>query len=270
MTLPKHRALETALAAAREAAPLLHAGFRARPVAEHKSKVDLVTEYDRRSEALLVERLRAAFPDHRIVGEEGGAQGADAADLDRPVWYVDPLDGTVNFAHHLPWYAISIGLELGGEQQVAVVLAPESGWEVTAIAGEGAFLNGERIHVSSSQPLQKALCASGFPYEREPFDNVDNVRAVLHRAQAVRRMGTASLDLVAVACGWLDGYWEFTLKPWDISAGALLVQEAGGRVSLADGGTFSATDDSIVATNGLIHDELLAILKDAGQRPPRR
>lgn len=259
------RALEVALAASREAAELLREGFRADGLTiERKSAIDPVTEYDRRAEALLVGRLREAFPDHRLRGEEGGDQGADAADDERPIWYVDPLDGTVNFTHHIPWYAVSIGLELAGAGQVAVVLAVEQGWELTAIRGRGARRDGAATRVSGAAELVASLLATGFPYRREIDDNVARLSRALHRAQGIRRMGTASLDLAGVACGWLDGYWEPGLAPWDMSAGALLVTEAGGRVTAIDGGPYRSERPSIAATNGLIHDDLLATLSGEG------
>jgi myo-inositol-1(or 4)-monophosphatase len=263
------RALSVALAAAREAATLLREGFRADELTiEHKSAIDPVTEYDRRAEALLVGRLREAFPDHRLRGEEGGDQGADANDDERPIWYVDPLDGTVNFTHHIPWYAVSIGLEQGGQGQAALVLAVEQGWELTAIRGQGTRKDGKLARVSAAPRLVSSLLATGFPYRREIDDNVVRLSRALHRAQGIRRMGTASLDLAGVACGWLDGYWEPGLAPWDMSAGALLVQEAGGRVTAIDGGPFRAERASVLASNSLIHDDLLATLNASGTDEP--
>ncbi len=261
----RERALEVALGAAREAALLLREGFRCEELTiEHKSAIDPVTDYDRRAEALLVGRLRDAFPDHRLRGEEGGDQGADAADDERPIWYVDPLDGTVNFTHHIPWYAVSIGLERGGEGEVAVVLAVEQGWELTAIRGRGTKKDGAPARVSAAVELVASLLATGFPYRREIDDNIRRTSRVLHRAQGIRRMGTASLDLAGVACGWLDGYWEPGLSAWDMSAGALLVHEAGGRVTNLVGAPFRSERPSIAASNGLIHDALLATLSEKG------
>ncbi|MCK5799692.1 MAG: inositol monophosphatase [Deltaproteobacteria bacterium] len=264
----RHAALDAALAAAHEVAEVLREGFRRDDLEiEHKSDVDPVTEYDRRAEAIIVDRLRRAFPDHRLRGEEGGSYGADAADEARPLWYIDPLDGTVNYTHHIPWYAVSLGLEMAGLQEVALVLAVEQGWAMTALRGEGTLRDGAPVRVSQAKDLVSGLFATGFPYDRGSFDNVEELRAVLHGTQGIRRMGTASLDLAAVACAWIEGFWELGLKPWDMSAGALLVAEAGGRVTALDGEPFRSEVPSIVATNGALHDDLLAILRRVGTSP---
>ena len=255
----RERALGVALDAAREAAEVLQAGFRQTIVSSYKDGIELVTEYDRRCEDLIVGALRAAFPDHRIVGEESGHHGSDGEQV--PTWFVDPLDGTVNFAHHLPWYAVSIGLRWQGVLELGVVLAPEFDWELTAIHGGGTQLNGAEVRVSETNSASDALVATGFPYDRSHFDNVDHLRSVLHGVRGVRRMGTASLDCLAVACGWLDGYWEYALRPWDVCAGALLVAEAGGQVSSPDQTPFSLESGTILATNGKIHAGLATLLR---------
>jgi myo-inositol-1(or 4)-monophosphatase len=256
------RTLEVARRVAREAGELLRQGRQQGFAVAHKGEVDLVTEYDRHSEALVVEALSQAFPDHAVVGEEGTVVGA-AAEAGRPVWYVDPLDGTTNYAHRLPWYAVSIGLEVDGEPLVGAIRAPEMDWDLWAARGRGAHLGSTRLRVSSIPDLDRALVATGFPYDRRtsPDNNVRELDAVLRRCQGVRRIGVASLDCALVAWGCLDAYWEHKLKPWDVSAGALLVLEAGGRVTLPDGSPYRSTVGHLVASNGLVHDELVAVLQ---------
>jgi myo-inositol-1(or 4)-monophosphatase len=263
-----HRARDIALAASREAAELLREGFRSEPQTQKKGGVELVTEYDGRSEALLVAQIARAFPEHRVVGEELGQQGA--ADTAAPCWYVDPLDGTVNFAHHLPWYAISIGLEWKGRGLMGMVVAPELGWELIAIDGEGTWLNGQRVHVSQTETLQDAVVATGFPYRRDDFDNTAQLKAALARCRGLRRMGTASLDCLAVACGWMDAYWEFRLQPWDVSGGAICVREAGGTVSAVDGAPYRAGEGQILCSNGRIHRALQELLSPLPPPPEAR
>jgi myo-inositol-1(or 4)-monophosphatase len=266
--LDLQHALEVARDTARLAGELLRDGHRRSFVVENKGEVDLVTEHDRRSEALCVGRLSAAFPGHAIVGEEGAEvrPGGGAADH---TWFVDPLDGTTNFAHGLPLYAVSIGLEIEGEPCLGVVFAPELGWEFTGARGGGVRLNGAPVRVSSTPRLDGSLVATGFPYDRRTAEdnNLRELGRVLVKCQGVRRMGVASLDCAAVACGWLDGYWEFKLEPWDISAGALLVLEAGGRTSDLDGGRYSSRSGRIVASNGLVHEELLSALARGSSLP---
>jgi len=268
-----------ALQIARDAGALLLDGHRRELVVEHKGEVDLVTQVDLASERLVIDRLQRAFPGHRVIGEESGLHEADEAVGDgRPLWYVDPLDGTTNYAHRLPWYAVSLALELDGVAQVGVVLAPACDWEFSAIRGQGAHLNGEPLSVSRTTTARAALVATGFPYHRRRFDNVDNVRAVLESFQGLRRVGSAALDCAMVAAGWLDAYWEYTVRPWDIAAGALLAREAGGKVTAADGSPFRSGAGSILASNGqpALHERLAALVrgplpdpaKDDAQRPP--
>ncbi len=252
--------LQTARAAARAAADLL-AGARPSEVRGKSSPRDLVTEWDLRTEEairrVLLERERG-IP---ILGEEGGLGAADgqAGGLR---WLVDPIDGTVNFAHGLPIFAVSVGFEEAGCGVAGAVVAPALGWRFAAARGEGATLNGAAIGVSAIPTLGRAMLVTGFPYDRAlSADN--NFAAWEHmqrRAGAVRRLGAASLDLCFVAAGWLDGYWEIKLKPWDIAAGAVICAEAGGRVTAIDGGPFASDAGTVVASNGLIHDELVAEL----------
>lgn len=251
--------LQLARRAASEAGGLLKAAaFRSHRAGTKREGIDLVTEFDLRSERLIVDAIREAYPDDEILAEEGGEQGARSPRR----WLIDPLDGTTNFAHGLPFFAISIALEVDGVLEVGVVQAPALGWSFWATRGQGAFLNGRRIHVSRTPALEEALLATGFPYDRQTSErnNFAEFIALKKRAHGVRRVGAASLDLAMVAAGWLDGYWEMKLKPWDLAAGALLVTEAGGRVTSWAGGPFSPDSGEAVATNGLIHDALLAAL----------
>jgi myo-inositol-1(or 4)-monophosphatase len=259
-------ALAVALAAGREAADALRAGGgRIGEIRVKTSALDLVTEWDSRLEELLIERLRAAAPGVAFLGEETGAHGEERGAR----WIVDPIEGTVNFAHGLPLYGISIAYQADGLVQAGVVLAPAMGWEFAAVRGGGATRNGERLAVSTTDELKRALLVTGFPYDRatSPENNFREFVHLQRTAGAVRRLGAASLDLCFVASGWLDGYWEAKLKPWDAAAGALLVEEAGGRVTSREAGAFDLHRGEIVATNGRIHDALVHELAIAATRP---
>lgn len=231
---------------------------------------DLVTEWDRRTEDLIRGRLQALTPAVSLLGEEGGAwapaTGASPGQADR--WLIDPIDGTVNFAHGLPIFAVSIALERAGRPLAGAVYAPALGWELYGHRGGGAFMNGERLAVSQVPSLSRALLATGFPYDRatNPDNNFDRWEHFQRLAGACRRLGAASLDLALVARGAFDGYWENQLKPWDIAAGIVLVEEAGGRVTSFDGGPVSLSSGQAVASNGTIHDAILAELAVLEQR----
>jgi myo-inositol-1(or 4)-monophosphatase len=233
---------------------------------------DLVTEWDRRTEDLIRARLQALTPAVPLLGEEGGAWAPDAAAAASPGqadrWLIDPIDGTVNFAHGLPIFAVSIALERAGRPLAGAVYAPALGWELYGHRGGGAFMNGERMAVSQVPSLSRALLATGFPYDRatNPDNNFDRWEHFQRLAGACRRLGAASLDLALVARGAFDGYWENQLKPWDIAAGIVLVEEAGGRVSSFDGGPVSLSNGQTVASNGTIHDAILAELAVLEQR----
>ena len=247
------RYLDVAIAAAREGGSILMEEL-SRPVhISYKGDVDLVTQADRRSEDVVVARLRREFPDHAIVAEEGG--GRDAPSAFR--WHVDPLDGTTNFAHHFPQFAVSIGLEQAGELLVGVVFNPSSGELFSAARGQGARLNGQPIHVSLVDRLETSLLGTGFPtHKRTENPNIHFYWQFTLASHGIRRVGAAALDLCMVACGRLDGFWEFGLKSWDTAAGVLIVREAGGRVTDFESRPFAPGDHVCLATNGLIHEEV--------------
>lgn len=257
--------LDIVLPIAREAATLVLGGYRARPRAETKGEyTNLVTEFDRRSETLLRERLyerTGLF----VVGEEHGSDigspgGSDiGGDL---AFYVDPIDGTTNFVHGHPFYCVSIGLvERGAVPILGAVVAPSLHVEWTGALGVGAFRNGVECRVSEVERFENALLATGFPYDRRLADaNFEAFARIKRRCQAVRRCGSAALDLCLVADGTYDGYWERHLGPWDVAGGSALVRAAGGRVTGFGGGETSVLSGEIVASNGAIHGALVAEL----------
>ncbi len=251
--------LDTAIMAAKAAGALQ----RERLWLEHdiafKGESNLVTEVDTACEELIVGAIRGRYPDHDILAEE-----KDYILLNSSYkWIIDPLDGTTNYAHGFPWFGVSIALEVEGEVQAGVVYHPMMNDLFTAEKGKGAFLNGGRMHVSRRTPLKNCLLATGFPYDRtwDNENNFANFEKMQVAARAVRRAGAAALDLAYVAAGRLDGYWECKLKPWDVAAGMLLVEEAAGRVTNHRGEPYSVYDHRIVASNGLNHDEMIGVLK---------
>ncbi len=251
--------LITAERIARAAGVLLREAYHQPRQIEYKGEVDLVTPTDRASEELIVSSLHDAFPDHAILAEEGGTDGRDSP----LTWLVDPLDGTTNFAHAFPVFAVSMALRGPEGLLVGVVYDPLRDECFTAARGQGAHLNGQPIHVSACSTLDQALLATGFPYDRRTVadNNVTAFGTFIRRCQGIRRAGAAALDLSYVACGRLDGYWEMRLKPWDVSAGALIVREAGGKVTDYHGVEHEMLDGhNIVASNRLIHREMLSTL----------
>lgn len=227
---------------------------------EYKGDINLVTESDRMSEEMIVSRIRQVFPGHDIVTEESPV--IDNGSSFR--WIIDPLDGTTNFAHGYPVFCVSIALEFQGDVMVGVICHPMMDELFVAQRGRGAMLNGQKISVSSTADISRSLLATGFPYDiRETKqDNIANFTAMAKRAQAIRRPGAAALDLAYLAAGRFDGFWELKLAPWDTAAGCLLVTEAGGRVSDINGDPFRLTAPHLLASNGKIHEAMLAILKD--------
>ena len=251
--------LVVARGAAREAATLVRQGFRRHPAVEHKGAVDLVTQFDRDSETLLRARLGAAFP-FDIVGEEQGGTWTSSA----PAFFIDPIDGTTNFVHGHPFWCVSIGLVVAGQPTLGVVTAPMLGLEWHGYVAEGgerkAIRNdGEPCTVSAMTRFEDSLLATGFPYDRRTSseNNFDAFVAIKQKCQAVRRCGSAALDLCMVADGTYEGYWERKLQPWDIAGGIAIVRGAGGRVSELDGGADCIGSGHVVATNGHIHQALL-------------
>ncbi len=253
---------------AREAGALLSYFYERGVSTEYKGDVDLVTEADRASEKLIVSRLKEALPGHGIYGEEGTRSGLEAEYR----WYVDPLDGTTNFAHGFPAFCVVLGCERrapglaadeDGDMVAGVIYDPLRDEMFTAERGVGAYLNGHPIHVSRTTKLQESLIATGFPSQkRHKSPNVHFYQEFTLRSHGVRRAGSAALDLAYVACGRLDGYWEFKLNPWDTSAGYLLVEEAGGTITHFDGGKFTLDSREVFATNGLIHAEMQGLFAD--------
>lgn len=257
-TLAEWRAVVETIA--RQGAELVLSGFRTNARIEKKGAIDLVTEYDLACERLVRERLAAAFPSHRIVGEEGDPQGEGEY-----VWFVDPIDGTTNFAHGHPFFCVSIGLFHEARPLVGVVAAPALGLEWSAHAGGGASRNGAPCRVSGHETLADSLCATGFAYDRwrAVDDNLAEHDRFVKSTRGVRRCGAAALDLAMTADGTYDVYWEQSLKPWDLAAGMVLVTEAGGRLTDYLGAPTRPEAGQVVASNGLVHEETLASLAAA-------
>ena len=246
-----------AVEAARQAGAILsdyaRKGFRV----EHKDTLNLVTDADTHSEQAIVDAIGRSFPDHGILAEERGKAGGTSAFK----WVIDPLDGTTNFAHGFPAYAVSIGVEYRGRCITGVVFDPSRQELFVAEEGGGATLNGNPIRVSRTPKLDGSLLVTGFSYDiRTTRSNLDHFASFAVRAQGLRRMGAAAIDLCYVACGRFDGFWEMKLNPWDTAAGSLIVLEAGGRMSDFKGGTFSIYGAELVASNGLIHGEMVEVL----------
>jgi myo-inositol-1(or 4)-monophosphatase len=247
--------LETAVDIAREAGALLATYFERRVPFELKGEFDLVTEADRASEKIVVERLRSRFPGHAIVAEEGSGHETDSEYR----WYIDPLDGTTNYAHGVPLFNVSIGLERAGEGIVGVVYCPVLNEMFAAERGGGAFLNGRRIHVSKAKTLADSLSVTGFPSLKRKNDiNIYFYYEMAMASHGTRRTGSAALDLAWVAAGRFDLMWEFGLRSWDVAAGTVLVKEAGGRVSDMNGNPHTIASEHLLADNGLLHEEALA------------
>jgi myo-inositol-1(or 4)-monophosphatase len=246
--------LPSMTAVAREAGALLMEYFDKNIKIEYKGEADLVTAADRKSEALIRERIRAHWPGHDVLGEEEGLRdtGSDFR------WYVDPLDGTTNFAHGFPVFCVSMALQHKDEMVAGLCYDPTRDELFAAEHGKGAYLNGHRIHVSKVNRLVESLVGTGFPsHKRHKNPNIHFYHQITLRTHGVRRAGSAALDLCSVASGRLDGFWEFNLNPWDTAAGVLIVQEAGGMVSDFSGGPFQLNSRETLASNGLIHGALV-------------
>jgi myo-inositol-1(or 4)-monophosphatase len=263
--------LETTIDIALEAGTVVREGFP--PTAleriDFKGAVNPVTATDLVAEAVIVRRLRSAFPGHRILAEEGGFVGGEEDDPSRPFWVIDPIDGTNNFAHGFPHVAVSMAMQLGGQTVVGVIHDPLRHEVFAATAGGGFTRNGEPAGVTSVTRLADALVAAGFPYDRRTAvdNNAERLDHFLRRSMGIRRAGSAALDLAYVACGRLSGYFEIRLSRWDVGAGILLVREAGGRVTDFWGSEDCYSGETILASNGLIHDEMLRVMAEGAAAP---
>ncbi len=251
---------------AREAGALLKSRFTDRHTVGYKGEIDIVTEADLLSEELLKSRIGRQFPGHGIAAEESPESGRGSEFR----WIIDPLDGTTNYAHGYPVYCVSIALEHRGLIELGVIYNPMLDEMFVSRRGCGAFLNGEKLSVSGTADLSRSLLATGFPYDiRESKDNnLNNFFAMAIRVQAIRRAGSAALDMAYVAAGRFDGFWELKLKPWDTAAGWLMIAEAGGKVTDLRGGAFQLASPAVLASNGRIHDGMLEIVRGAGSSPP--
>jgi len=251
--------LATAVEAVVRAGEIHRSRFRSGVRIDKKGAIDLVTEVDLEVERMFRAMIAERFPDHEVLAEELGGSTAPA----RYRWVFDPLDGTTNYAHGLPIFCASLALEIDGEAEVAAVYDVTRQELFTAERGVGAWLNGEPLKVSATSEIIEALLVTGFPYDvqqnPEPYMKVFS--AFISRARAVRRLGSAAIDLCYVAAGRMDGFWEAKLNPWDTRGGALIVQEAGGRVTGMDGTPWRPSDGHILASNGLLHDAMLQILQ---------
>lgn len=247
-----------AIGAAKKAGLLLKEHLGGAREIEFKGAVDLVTEMDKKAEALIIGDLKGAFPDHGILTEES----AEVKTSTGHRWIIDPLDGTTNYAHGFPFFCVSIAFETAGKVVLGVVYNPMLDELFVAEPGKGATLNGRTISVSKTASLDRSLLATGFPYDLRTSreNNLDNFANFAVRAQAIRRAGSAALDLSYVAAGRFDGFWEMKLRAWDVAAAALIVTEAGGRITDFKGGEFSIFGGRCLASNGLIHNEMLDIL----------
>jgi myo-inositol-1(or 4)-monophosphatase len=259
---------DAAIEWAREAGVVLREAHGGAHALERKSAIDLITETDRRAEALILERLRQRFPGHAVLAEESGAHQAGglaavSATESAVRWLIDPLDGTTNFAHNYPFFCVSIGVEVAGRLAAGVVYDPVREELFAAAAGHGATLNGAALRVSQVDRLEDSLLVTGFPYDvrEHPERHVPLFQAFLTRAQGLRRDGSAALNLCYLAMGRFDGFWEGSLSPWDMAAGVLIVREAGGEVTRYDGAPFTLDGRQILATNGRIHAEMMGVLR---------
>ena len=258
MTREPDRFLEVALSAVREASNYIREQSQLTRQIDFKGTTDLVTQADRGSEQIILRQIEAVYPGHSILAEESEGKRLES----QFTWIIDPLDGTTNFVHGYPFYAVSIALFKDELPLVAVVADVFHEQIYSAVLGEGAYRNEEKIFVTETSTLEKALLATGFPYIHNEIwqRNIELFREFTDRCQGVRRAGAAALDLCHVACGWLDGFWEHGLQPWDSAAGILIVDEAGGKITQNDGSEFSIFHDNIVASNGMLHEEMLAVI----------
>lgn len=252
------RLMTTAADLAEGAGHILKTGFNRVKSVSYKGRIDPVTEYDIKAEKYITQRIERLFPDHSVMAEEGH----DRTENSEFRWIIDPLDGTVNFAHGFPIYCVSIAVEYEGQPVAGAIYDPERHELFTAGAGLGARLNGKSIYVSSEKRLDRSMLATGFSYsvDTDRKNNLGLFGRMIKAAQAVRRPGSAAIDLCWLAAGRLDGFWELRLHPWDTAAASLIVLEAGGQVTRLDGRPYSIFDDSILASNGKIHRQMQKVL----------
>ncbi len=257
--------LPIAEAIARRAGAVVREGFGQARQVRQKGVIDLVTEFDQRSEEVIVSALQKEFPEHAVLAEESGLHQRTS----EYQWVVDPIDGTTNFAHGFPLFAISLGLLRGKVPAAGVIYDPLHEELFAAALGQGATLNSRPIHVSAQAHLEQALLATGFAYNirTNPRNNLAQFAQFQLRTQGVRRLGSAALDCAWTALGRLDGYWEFGIKPWDIAAGGLLVREAGGRATSTEGDEEFVSTGTIVVSNGLLHEQILRVLREGDAAP---
>ena len=262
---PDPQFLATAIEAVMRAGEAQMARFGGDIRVEKKGTIDLVTEIDLAIERDFRDMIATRFPDHEVLGEEFGA-GSDSRQAPRFCWVFDPIDGTTNYAHGLPIFCSSLAFEIDGEPIVAAVYDPNRKELFTAERGQGARLNGQMLRVSAAESLIDSLLVTGFHYNvhKDPGKVIDMFAAFISRARAVRRLGSAALDLCYVAAGRFDGFWERQLQPWDVAGGALIVAEAGGRVTTMTGESYGSRKGSVLATNGRIHDAMLDVIRQVG------
>jgi myo-inositol-1(or 4)-monophosphatase len=252
--------LEDLEALARQAGEILRISFGKQLDVEYKGVIDPVTDADRRSEAFLLRKIQERYPSHRVITEESGEQSGE----DCCLWYIDPLDGTVNYANRVPVFAVSLAYAEGGEILLGVVYDPLRDESFSAEKGQGAWLNGDTIHVSEVQTLDKSLLATGFPYDirTNADNNLDHFARFALRTQGIRRLGSAALDLCYVADGRFAGFWELRLSAWDVAAGGLIAAEAWALVTnIHGGGDYLSQPQSILAANPIIHNQMLHVLQ---------
>jgi myo-inositol-1(or 4)-monophosphatase len=257
--------LEFTEATARQAGAILLEGYGNVRDVQHKGAIDIVTEFDKRSEELIVSAIQRQYPDHAILAEESGRSKT----ISEYQWVIDPLDGTTNFANGIPIFSVTISLFRNDSPILGVTYDPLRKEMFSAESGCGATLNRQPIHVSTRAKLEHAVISTGFPYDlrTNTRNNLDQFVQFQLRTRAVRHLASAALDCAWTAMGRLDGYWEFGVQPWDVGAGWLIVQEAGGHVTSVQGDEYLLSDDSILVSNGLLHEQMLRVLHEGSQAP---
>jgi myo-inositol-1(or 4)-monophosphatase len=256
--------LQFAVHTAKSAGRILLEGFGKGIPIEHKGEIDLVTEFDRRADKYILGRIQKTYPRHRILAEESGSTG----DGDSPLWLIDPLDGTTNFAHGIPIFSVSIALWEAGRTRLGVVYDPTRRECFWAERGKGAYLGERRLRVSEIAELRDSLLVTGFPYDAwsNPDNNLENFARFAVRTQGVRRLGSAAIDLAYLAAGRFDGYWELRLGQWDVAAGGLIAEEAGARVTAIDGESpYLSETPSLIAANPILHTKMTAVIRGTAE-----